>query len=190
MLRNQHTDVTGYSRIFGNSSELVVEVCKLQNALNINHCNICTVADSVIVSNQRMNLSKVSHNSAFIDHVGLSSRMKERLLACRIIFHFLLHADLFKEFLANTLHVKEITVSVHSKCEHGSLIRQFCKRQSLWQINISKLVQANVFVSSVVVGCKGRKHSVQGAGTHDAVVLTKRIADGDHLAEHIILRDS
>ena len=190
LLRNQHTDVTGYCRIFCNSGKLAVKICKFKNALDIDHCDICALPNSIIICNQRMNLSKVTYNGSLVYHIGLSSRMKKWFSACRIILHFLLHTDFFEELLTNALHVKEITGSVHSKCKHGSFIWKLGKWKCLRKIYISKLIKTNVFVSSVIVSCQRRKHSIQCTGTHNAVVLTKRIADGDHLTKYIIFWNS
>ena len=116
--------------------------------------------------------------------------MKEWLLAVRIVGNFFLHSDLLEELLAYTLHIEEIAVSIHSKCKHSTLIRKLCDRKGLRKINISKFVETNIFVTSVVVCGKGCQHTVQCACTHDAVVLSKRITDGDDFSKITVLRNA
>ena len=116
--------------------------------------------------------------------------MKEWFSAVWIVGNLFLHSDLLEELLAYTLHIEEIAVSVHSKCKHGTLIRKLCNRKGLRKIDISKLVKTNIFITSVIVCGKGCQHTVQCACTHDTVVLSKRIADGDDFTKITVLRNT
>ena len=107
-----------------------------------------------------MDLSKVSYHFAIIDHVCLSSRMEVSLTTVRIVIYFVSHTDFLEEFFANTLHIKETTVSVHTKCEVHTLIRKFCQWQGMWTIYVTKLIETNIFISSVIVCSQRTEHTV------------------------------
>ena len=134
-----------------------------------------------------MNLTHVSDNLSIVNDVCLTSRMKEVLSCIWIIGFFLMKSDFFKELFYNTFHTEEVSISVHSKCKLHSFVRQFCQWKCLWKVNISKLVQTNILVSSVVVCCKRCQHTIQGCCTHDTVIFSKRVHDLDCLTHRIIL---
>ena len=137
-----------------------------------------------------MNLTKETDGLSIYHDICLTSRMKIRSVVLRCVSDQLADSQFIKYGLDNTFEIKEIAFSVHSKCKHGSFIWKLGKWKRLRKIYISKLIKTNVFVSSVIVSCQGRKHSIQCTGTHNAVVLTKRIADGDHLTKYIIFWNS
>src|SRR5699024_2182964 len=111
---------------------------------DIDHRDICLFADSVSVGNQGMYLSQITHYASLIDNVSLSAGMKPGFPAVGRVVNFFLHARFFKEFLADALHVEEVSVAVHSKCEMHSLVGKFCKRQGLGKIYLADLIETDV----------------------------------------------
>ena len=137
-----------------------------------------------------MYLTEIADYFAFIADVGLSARMQVCLIAVRCIVNFLLHAGFFEEFFYNTLHIKEITSSVHTKSKVCPFIRKLSQRKCLRQINFTDLIQTNTFVSSVVVCCQRRQHTMQCGRTHDTVIFTKRITDRNNFTKITVLRNA
>ena len=168
----------------------MVESAEFKDILDIDDCDVSSLTDSIVICNDRMNFSEVTDYFAFVADVCLSARMQISLVAVRCVVDFFLHSGFFEEFFYNALHIKEVSCAVHSKSEVCSLIRKFCQRQCFWQIYFADLIQTNAFVSSVVVCCQRRKHAMQSCCTHDAVVLSKRVADRDRFAKVAILRNA
>ena len=99
-----------------------------------------------------MYLSQVSDHVTLIKDGGLSARMEEGLSRSRIVGYASVHSGLIKEFLHHALHSEEIAVSVHAQGKLHPLVRKLCQRQALGKVYIGKLIQADVFISPVVVG--------------------------------------
>ena len=49
------------------------------------------------------------------------------------------------------------------------------------------LIRNGIFISAVVVRRKRSQHTIQGSGSHDAVVLAQRIHDGNCLTQLVLL---
>ena len=167
IMRYYHRKVSANCREFGNAFILSVEGCERYDRRHIQHCYISSCSDVVVFQYKRMYLSQVAKDNSVIYDVCLSARMQERLACLRIIFFLSCHADCIKEFLYNTLHRKEITVSVHTECHLHSFIRKLCQRQLLCDINVCHFKQLYVFISSVVICCKTCQHTIQGCCSHD-----------------------
>ena len=71
--------------------------------------------------------------------------MQEGLSAVRTVRFSSGNTKLVKEFLNDTLHRKEIALSVHTKCKLYALIRQLRQRKSLRNVNVAKLIEADIF---------------------------------------------
>ena len=97
-----------------------------------------------------MYFTKISDNSSIIDYICLTTRMKIWLACLWIIFRLISHSYSFKKFFYNSFHCKEISISKETK----SKINAFC-----WKfffiirrnINCSKFIQLNIFISSVII---------------------------------------
>ena len=138
----------------------MVEACKFKNRKDINHCHICLITNSISICNQRMNLSQIAYNLTIINHICLSSGMKVSLSAVWIIIYFISHSYFLKELFTYTFHVKEIAVSIHTKCKVHTLIRKFCKRKCFRTIYITKFIETYIFISSVIVRSQRTEHTV------------------------------
>ena len=57
----------------------------------------------------------------------------------------------------------------------------------LADIYFTDFIQTDCFISSVIVCCQRRKHTVQSRCTHDTVILAKRVTDRDHFTEITVL---
>ena len=135
-----------------------------------------------------MNLTQISDYRSIIDDICLTTRMQERFSSIWIISFFQMHTDLVKELLYDAFHGEEVAIAIHTKSKLHALIRQFSERQALWQINISHLIETNILISSVIVGCQRSQHSIQGSSSHNREILTQRIGDHDCLTLTCILR--
>ena len=114
--------------------------------------------------------------------------MKECLSCVRIIFFSVSHADLLKELFYNAFHREEISAAVHTQSKLHALIRKFCQRQRLRNINVAQFIQADILVPSIIVRSKRSEHSVQRARPHDTVVLAQRVHDLDRISQRRICR--
>ena len=101
-----------------------------------------------------MNLTQISNLAALIDNLCLTSRMQEALTCLRIILCCLLKPHTLHQTLHNTLHGKEISLTVHSKSKLHLLLWKLGKRQSLWKIDIGKLIETYVLITAVIVCCE------------------------------------
>ena len=165
----------------------MVESAEFKDILNINHCNISSLSDSIITRNKWMHFPEISDYFAFIADIRLSARVQISFVAVWCIVNFFLHSGFFEKFFDHTLHIKEIACSVHTKCKVCSLIWKLCQRKCLWQIYFTDFIQTDCFISSVIVCCQRRKHTVQSRCTHDTVILAKRVTDRDHFTEITVL---
>ena len=135
-----------------------------------------------------MYFSEISHDCSVIDDICLASRMQIWLARLWIISLFSMHSHFVKEFLNHAFHAEEVAISVHAQRKLHSFFWKFYKRQRLWKVYISQFVQPYILVSSIIIGSQRHQHSIQGCGTHDAVILSKRIDDLYGLAKQRILR--
>ena len=168
----------------------MIEACKLKNCKDIDNCHISFLTDSVSVSYQRMDFSKISDNFSVIDHVCLSSRMEVSLTTVWIIIYFISHSDFLKELFTNALHIKEITISIHTKSKMHTFIRKFCKWKRLRTIYITKLIETDIFISSVIICSKRTEHTVQSSCSHNTVIFSQRVADNNSLTKLAVSRKS
>ena len=98
--------------------------------------------------------------------------MEEGLACLGIVNLLFVKADFIKKFLNHTLHGVEISLPVHPQGELHPLIRKLCQRKLLCHINISQLIETDIFISPIVVGCQRGQHPVQGGSPHNAEILS------------------
>ena len=137
LFRYYHGDVTVYCREFCDSFVFAVEGCMFYDIQDIQNCHICARSDTISICHCRMHFAQITHQFAFVADQSLTTRMQESLTGFRIVLSFLMHTDLIEELFYYTLHIKEITVSVHTQSEHHTFIRQFSQRKFFWQIYIA-----------------------------------------------------
>ena len=125
-----------------------------------------------------MNLSQIPYGFLFVYNIRLAAGMQERLPGGRVIDSLFGHAHSFEKLFYHPFHSIEIPFPVHTEGELHSLIRKLCEGELVGQIDIPQFVKPYVFVSSIIIGGKGSKHSIKGNGSHNGKVLSQRI--GNH----------
>ena len=126
VLRHYHTKVTVYSRELGNSFVLTVKCSTRYDLWHIDHCDVCSLSDSVDICNIWMYFTQISDYGSIVNDISLTSRMQECLACIWIVSLFLVQSDLVKELFYDTLHAEKVAFSVHTQSELHTLIRKFC----------------------------------------------------------------
>ena len=189
LFRYYHGDVAVDCREFCDSFVFAVEGCMFYDIQDIQNCHIGTGSDTVSICHCRMHFAQITHHFTFVADQCLTSRMQESFSGFRIVLCFLVHTDLIEELFYHTLHIKEITVSVHTQCEHHTFIRQFGQWKCFRQIYIAQFIQTHIFISSVIVGCQRSQHTVQRNGSHDTEIFTQRVGNCDCFSQFILCRN-
>ena len=134
-----------------------------------------------------MYFTQIAQNLTAVNDVGLTSRVKEVFAGLRVVFLLILHADAFQEFFNDALHGVEVSVPVEAQRKLHSLFRQRGYRHAFRQVYIAQLIELDVLVSSIIIGCQRGEDAVEGNGSHDGEILSQRVGDCYRLAQHIIL---